>query len=502
MLTAGLSAELVRAQDAPRAPDVPEPAALQAALALEKALVQTIASAEKSVVAIARVAPGAPAVGIFRPDPFRPFEAPLPLVERTEPGGDSPSFFPDRFGTGVVVESRGLIVTNYHVVADHFLIDGHEVRSQIEDRLFVWTSQRRVYPARVRAADPRSDLCVIELIGDVDLPAIKLGDATKLKKGNLVIALGNPYAIARDGSASASWGMIANLNRKLGPEYTASGLPSRMTLHHFGNLIQTDAKLSLGASGGALLNLQGEMVGLTSSLAALSSYEQSAGFAIPVDDSWKWIVDTMKEGKEVEYGFLGVEPEDLLPGERLEGKRGVRAKRVYVGLPGDAAGLVANDVVVQINGRDIFAADDLIFRVGAQPVETKVVLTVLRGGRLVNLPPVKLAKFPTRGIRIVTNEAPAWRGARLDYCTADERKLLNPQFHEQQAIHQGSVLLTKVLPGSPAHQAGLRSGQLVTHVENRAVHTPAEFRAAAASLMGVVHLRIAGETEPVAVLAE
>ena len=94
---------------------------------------------------------------------------------------------------------------------------------------------------------------------------IKFGDATKLKKGQIVIALGNPYAIARDGQASASWGIVANLTRKDGPwlpEADERPGPARPTLHQYGTLIQTDARLNLGTSGGALLNLKGEMVGL------------------------------------------------------------------------------------------------------------------------------------------------------------------------------------------------------------------------------------------------
>src|SRR5207342_2000310 len=105
---------------------------------------------------------------------------------------------------------------------------------------------------------------------------------------------GNPYAIARDGQVSASWGIVANLSRKAGPipDETSPAGVRNTSLHHYGTLIQTDAKLNLGTSGGALLNLKGEMVGLTTSLAAAVGYEQAAGFALPVDDAFRRAVET------------------------------------------------------------------------------------------------------------------------------------------------------------------------------------------------------------------
>jgi len=161
--------------------------------------------------------------------------------------------------------------------------------------------------ARFSSDDQRrrrqSDLAVLELINtspNTKFTPITFGDAKKLKKGQIVIALGNPYAIARDGQPSASGGIISNLARKIGTKATVED----QSLHHFGTLIQTDAKLNFGTSGGALLNLKGEMVGLTTSLAATSGYEQAAGYAIPIDKEFLDIVDKHKKGQAVPYGFL------------------------------------------------------------------------------------------------------------------------------------------------------------------------------------------------------
>ena len=146
-------------------------------------------------------------------------------------------------------------------------------------------------------ADPRSDLAVLEIEARTWCQSSSATPAS-LKKGQIVIALGNPYAIARDGQASASWGIVSNLARKDGPSPRRderSVRPSRR-LHQYGTLIQTDAKLNLGTSGGALVNLKGEMVGLTISLAASLGYEQAAGFAIPVDETFHRALKALQAG--------------------------------------------------------------------------------------------------------------------------------------------------------------------------------------------------------------
>ena len=142
--------------------------------------------------------------------------------------------------------------------------------------------------AKVKAADPWLDLAVLEIEAERPRSRSPFGDARDLKKGQFVIALGNPYAIARDGQPSAAWGIVSqSASGKRRRREPARGPASgRETLHHWGTLIQTDARLELGTSGGALVNLKGEMVGLTTSLAALAGYERPGGFAFPVDDDF------------------------------------------------------------------------------------------------------------------------------------------------------------------------------------------------------------------------
>jgi len=444
------------------------------AAAMEQTVSTAIATAEQSVVAIARVPRDRPGENFaleFRPDPFG---------RRTAPPG-SPSatdadFLPRDFATGVVIDRQGLIVTAYHVLAD-------------ESDFYVTTHDRKVYRAWIKGADPRSDLAVLA-IDAADLTPIKFGDASTLRKGQIVIALGNPYAIARDGQVSASWGIVSNLARKapLAPE--ESEATAKSTLHHYGTLIQTDAKLNLGTSGGALVNLKGEMVGLTTALAASAGYEQAAGYAFPVDATFRRVVESLKQGREVEYGLLGIRPANLQAQEILRGLQGCLVQGVIPGTPASRFGLRDGDLVLSVNGTPVHDADSLVLEVGRQPVDSTVRLIVLRGGRKSEID-VLLTKFPVQGKKIVTNPPPAWRGMRIDYPSAvidseSQVGMALPEFDE-------GVMVTEVEQDSPAWQAGLRPKDLITQVDRTQIHSPKDFRTAVSGRNGPVQLRLASE---------
>ncbi|MGA2619511.1 MAG: trypsin-like peptidase domain-containing protein [Thermoguttaceae bacterium] len=453
------------------------PAGLPAAAQIETALVEAIARTERSVVAIARVRrdlPGETFPLEFRPDPFgrRP-------VSAVAPQPTDPNFVPNEYGTGVVVDPKGLILTAYHVLGD-------------DSDYYVTTYERKVYRASVRAADPRSDLAVLGLAGaewgSLGPPPIPLGDATTLRKGQIVLALGNPYAIARDGQASAGWGIVANLARKAPPNPEDSDPAGKRTLHHFGTLIQTDARLNLGTSGGPLVNLRGEMVGLCVALTATPGCQTGSGYAIPVDPTFRRVVEVLKQGREVEYGFLGIQPINLQPQEVLAGQHGTRVDRIVPGTPAARYGLRPDDVITAVGGEPIYDSDGLVLEVGKLPVQTAARLTVVRGGRQQTID-VTLGKYPVRGKKIVSVRPEAWRGLRVDYPTVE--------LDAEQPGRGGlpltdeAVVVVEVEPGSPAAQAGCRRGMLISHVEGRPVRTPGEFQASTAAASGAVRLRLA-----------
>jgi len=449
------------------------------ARAMEQTLVEAIAGAERSGVAIARVSRDTPDETLsleFHPDPFDRRGGGL-----GRPSPTDPDFIPNEYASGVVVGREGLILTTYHVLAP-------------QSDYYVTTADRRVFQATIRAADPRSDLAILT-VKATDLTPIHLGDGQSLSKGRVVIALGNPHAIARDGQASAAWGIVANLARKAPPEPTSFDATGKTTLHHCGTLIQTDVRLNVGASGGPLLDLSGRMVGLITSLPGAAGYQNAAGYAIPVDPTFRRIVETLKQGREVQYGFLGIEPGNLTREEVLGGLHGMRVHRVTPGpgTPATAGGLRSGDVITAVNGLPIFDADHLVLEVGRLPVDSIARITILRQGRQRTLD-VRLGKYPVRGTKIITDAPPPWRGLQVDYPTA----MVDPKYRARgEAVYfEDAVLVTEVEQESPAWEAGLRVGMSISHVAGRHVRTPDEFRTAIAGRNGPVTVRLTEQDSP------
>ena len=415
-------------------------------MAMEKVVVNAIEETQKSVVAIARVRKGS--VG----DPT------------------DPEFVPNEFATGVVVDSRGFIVTNYHVLGD------------IEkNNYYIWASKKPYKVVKVQSvssvkgADPWTDLAVLQIEAD-DLKPIRFGDGSKIRKGQFVLSLGNPYAIARDGEPSASWGIVSNLSRKLPLKQNVDGpRRSAQTIHEYGTLIQTDVKLNRGTSGGALLNLNGEMIGLTTSLAAMKQSDTSAGYAIPVDETFKKVVDSLKRGVQPEFGFIGVGLSELDPDAKRDGKYGVRVNQVVKGSPASIAKLAFDDVITKVEDVKLYSSADLMREVSKRFADERVKLTIRKRNGRARATEV----FITLSKKFISSERkpytdvplPNWRGMSVDYMTAidgyaDIAHLADPN---------GSVVITKVNFDSPAWKAGLRPRTFITHVNDQRVKNPAEF---------------------------
>lgn len=485
------------AQAKSTSPKNAEPNAVVGVLeSLERAQIDAIAKAEPSVVAIARrrievVRPARLPVG-----PFEPFPGSRGEEEVTDP--QSPDFLPSEYGTGVVVHEDGLILTSYHVLGD-----------PKENEYFVWI-QHRPFKAKVHAvqkvvaADPWTDLAILQ-VPATGLKPITLGDGSKLRKGMFVIALGNPLGIARDGEASASFGIISNLARKAAPKPNRTSPLDTETVHELGTLIQTDARINHGSSGGALINLRGEMIGLTTLLAAAPGFERSAGFAIPVDAMFREVLEKLKTGRAPEFGFLGVGPLHLPLEQRRAGLFGARLNAVVPGTPAEVADLRAGDIITHVDGVAILDRNDLFRELGSRGAEAKVELTVVRARGGAPLPATMLARDSREVVSrqvvlskkqvtsmrpsIAAAETPAWRGLRVDYATAVLLRLPRPPSGVDLTEVVGVV---RVEPNSPAWKAGLRDGDFIQSVGKSHVSTPAKFQAAVADQDGAVELRVVG----------
>ena len=475
--------------------------------ALEQSLVDAIARAERSVVAIARTPASSAEPALRIESPFAELRSPTAAE-------------PVTVAAGVIIDPAGLVLTHYLAVREG---DEHTIT----------TTAGKRYRAIIRAADPRSALAILavdsragpiqraetsrpdspnansaptsranaEAAGST-FPAIRFGDAAKLRKGNFVIAIGNPFAIETDGQPTASWGIVTNLARKAPAETNLNDAPGpmqdyRTTLHHLGTLVQTDAKLGWGAGGGALVNMQGELVGITTTAAAIAGHEQPAGYAIPIDATFRRIIDTLKQGREVEYGMLGVtfgQPETL--DSTVERER-VAVEHVFAGSPAARAGLQAKDVVTHVAGQPISTVDDMQLAISTVPPSSVATITYRRAGRRGEAR-ATLAKLGVTGKKIVTVRPESWQGIHVDYATALDATQLTDAIASNSLDPDGCVLVTEVERESAAWRAGVRPGMFISHVGNQRVSTPEEFRATARAAGDELDIKL---TKPIATQA-
>jgi S1-C subfamily serine protease len=402
-----------------------------------------------------------------------------------------------------LIDRTGLVLTHYLAV--------HE-----GDQHTVTTIDRTTYPATIRAADPRSGLAILAIDPKASplkragapqktstpdsFPAINLGDAGSIHKGQFVVAIGNPYAIQTDGQPTASWGIITTLARKAPSGTNLNDAPGpagdyRTTLHHLGTLIQTDAKLGFSAAGGALLNLRGELIGLTTTAATIAGHEQSAGYAIPINATTSRIIDTLKQGREVEYGMLGVGFGQLaMESPNNKGSR-LTLVQVFAGSPAARAGLASGDVVTRVADEPVTDVDAVQLAVSKLPPLTVTTVAYVRGGQPATTS-VTLAKLAVAGKKIASVRPDAWRGIRVDYATALDATDLTQAFSSGAIDPEGCVSVAEVEEKSVAWNAGVREGMFISHVGGKRVTTPAEFQAAAQTVGEKFDIRL---TRPAAV---
>jgi S1-C subfamily serine protease len=468
-------------------------ATLAAAADLERTLADLIARAERSVVAIVRFAPARPPDAPRDTDVFAPFR-------QAEPAAVSPA----AVGCGVIIDPRGHVLTEYLVV-------GEGARHEIT------TVDGVRYAAAITGADPKSGLAVLAIGAALDGPlqpaemragaqaprdaaeqppfaAIAFGDAAQLRKGHFVVVIGNPYAIHSDGQPAASCGIVTNLARKAPAGTNLNGAVGpqsadfRTTVHHLGTLIQTDAKLGWSAGGGALVNLRGELVGLTTAIGSIAGHEQPAGYAIPMNGAFRRIIAALQEGREVEYGLLGVSFRALLAGAAIDGHP-LTVANVVRGSPADEAGLQAGDVITHVDGRRVEDVDAMQLTVSLLPPMTTTQIGFTRRGEMLTAE-TRLSKLAAAGKKIVTNRPPSWRGIHVDYATALDAAALVEANSSAALDAEGCVLVAEVEQDSAAWKAGVRSGMFISHVGGRRVTTPDEFRLAARDVGDELDIRL------------
>lgn len=344
-------------------------------------------------------------------------------------------------GSGVIVDAeKGYVLTNNHVVEN-----GIEISVTLTDR--------RQFEAQVIGVDPATDIALLKIDAD-NLSALPFGNSDELQVGDYVVAVGNPFGLGQ----TVTSGIVSALGRSgINPE-------------GYEDFIQTDASINPGNSGGALVTLSGELVGINTAIIAPGGGNVGIGFAVPINMA-RSVMDQLIEFGEVHRGRLGVVVQDLTPdlaqALQIDTARGAIVSQVDPNSPAEDAGIQVGDVIVAVDGIPVEKSTDLRNRVGLMQPGRTLAITALRNGQEVELSAT--IGMPTNDQR---GEIPTEPGF-LEGAQLAELGPGMPGYGEVTGI-----AVTSVQPNSPAARAGLRSGDVIVGVNNRAVRTVAELMSA------------------------
>jgi serine protease Do len=358
-------------------------------------------------------------------------------------------------GSGVIVSSDGYILTNSHVVEN-----ATDITVQLSDK--------RQMKGKLIGADPRSDLAVIQ-IEATGLTAMKLGDSSRLRVGDIVLAIGNPFGF----DETVTLGIVSATGRRNAAITPPQG---------YADFIQTDAAINPGNSGGALVNARGELVGINTAIFSGNGGNLGIGFAIPVNMARGIMEQILKTGR-VSRGFLGISIQSVNPelaqAFKLPSTEGALIGDVSPDSPGAKAGLQKGDVVVGLNGTPVPDPEDLRLRVSQTAPGTTVKLDIIRDAQkrqvtatLMELPETVETAGNGQGSGPAAPAETGLEGLQVSNLTADIRQ----QLDLPEAVR--GVVVTNVDPNSKAGDAGLRSGDLIQEVNRRPVASVEQFRTA------------------------
>lgn len=357
-------------------------------------------------------------------------------------------------GSGFIISEDGYIVTNHHVI-------------EKADKVTVKTKDGREFVATKVGSDPETDVALLK-IDATGLRALPLGNSDRIKVGEWVIAIGNPFGL--DHTVTA--GIISAKGR------------GNLNIVDYADFIQTDAAINPGNSGGPLLNLNGEVIGMNTAIFSTNRFApgyMGVGFAIPIN-MVQYVVNQIRDTGGVERGFLGVGIQNLDPklGEWLNIKetQGALVTEVQEGSPAEKAGVKKDDVIVEFNGYPVTDAPSLRNRVASTKPGTKAKLVVIRNGERMELE-VVVGKKPSEGSVSVTTE----EGKKVDLGISVQN--LTPDLAKQFEFEgEEGVLISNVEPGSPADLKGLKEGMLITEVNRIKIRNVNEFEDALRKTQG------------------
>ncbi|TYL43298.1 MULTISPECIES: serine endoprotease DegP [Dickeya] len=367
--------------------------------------------------------------------PFR--SSPMCQGEDDDEDGGEEGAPPQAFqalGAGVIINAaKGYVVTNNHVVDN-------------ADKIQIRLNDGRKYDAKVIGKDPRSDVALIQLKDFRNLTEIKMADSDQLRVGDYAVAIGNPYGLGE----TATSGIISALGR------------SGLNIENYEDFIQTDAAINRGNSGGALVNLNGELIGLNTAILAPGGGNIGIGFAIP-SNIVKNLINQIVEYGEVKRGELGIMGtelnSDIAKAMKVDAQRGAFVSQVQPNSAAAKAGIKAGDVVVSMNGKAIGSFSALRAQIGSLPVGSKLTLGLIRDGKPATVD-VTLQQSAQSQVES-GNLNSAIEGAELSNTQVDGQK---------------GVKVDKVKPDSAAAKIGLKPDDVILGVNQQPVENIGELR--------------------------
>ncbi len=349
-------------------------------------------------------------------------------------------------GSGVIVRKDGktvYVITNNHVAGN-----ASEIKVSLYDG--------REFEAKLVGTDARKDLALVSFETTESIPIAELGDSDNVKVGDFAIAVGNPLGF----ESTVTFGIISAVGRRAMPG---------MDIGSFTDYIQTDAAINQGNSGGALVNIYGQVIGINTWIASQSGGNIGLGFAIPINNAKKVINDIISKGS-VEYGWLGVNSGD--PSKELRDSMGIKTSQgafvfdVFLGSPADKAGIQPGDLIVRVGENEVKNSNDLVRLVGNLTPKTVTDFQVIRSGKTLTVK-VKIETLkPESELEDMAKKA--WPGFSVVELTNQIRKNLNLR-------GDGNIIVGNVTPGSPADSAGLTIGDIIREINGKKVNSIADF---------------------------
>ena len=345
-------------------------------------------------------------------------------------------------GSGFIISRDGYILTNNHVVGN---VD--KITVELKDG-------RKFTHAKVIGTDPGTEVALIKIEGD-DFPVLPMGDSNNLEIGDWVIAIGNPFGL----SETVTVGVVSAVGR------------SNVHIAAYEDFIQTDAAINPGNSGGPLINLKGQAIGINTAIYSESGGYMGIGFAIPINMA-RHIEQQLKEYGKVIRGYLGIYGQDVTPDIaellQLKSSQGIIITGVEKGSPADKAGLESRDVLLEMNGKKIESYDSFRNDIAVLKPGSDLKLLVLQNGETHTIT-VTLGERPTEITQNSSRpKSPQNSQESLGIAVQDLTKDLAQQFGYQ--LGEG-VIITSVVPGSPAAEAGIQPGDLIKSVNRQTVNS-------------------------------